>query len=204
MKKKILSCSLAATLLLGGAYTLNVYASDETISNTTTVTASYKVEQTADVSTDYSYTTTPLLEVYQAGNHIPLDLVGKPLSSKSKAAVTEISENPIIDLNALATDFGDEIQTRVDYKLKSGSEIQIFQNDIQGTQESTVEYFKNSEYYDAAKISVEEINGYKAVIIDDQPKVVYIVSNDHLYVIATVDPDVTVDYLKAVAMQIHE
>ncbi|WIV20294.1 hypothetical protein QPK24_06260 [Paenibacillus polygoni] len=198
MKKKILSCSLAATLLLGGAYTLNVYASDETI------TASYKVEQTADVSTDYSYTTTPLLEVYQAGNHIPLDLVGKPLSSKSKAAVTEISENPIIDLNALATDFGDEIQTRVDYKLKSGSEIQIFQNDIQGTQESTVEYFKNSEYYDAAKISVEEINGYKAVIIDDQPKVVYIVSNDHLYVIATVDPDVTVDYLKAVAMQIHE
>ncbi|MBD7968699.1 MULTISPECIES: hypothetical protein [Paenibacillus] len=203
MKKKILSTSLAAALLLGGVYTFNAYASDETITKTTTS----EVKQTSDVSADYSYTTTPLLEADHAGNHIPLDLVNKPLSSNtiSKAVVSEISENPIVDLNALATDYGNEVQTRVDYKLKSGSEIQIFQNDIQGTPESTVEMFKNSDLYASSEIYVEEINGHKAVIVDGEPrKVVNLVSNDHLYVIFSVDLDVSADYLKEVAKQIIE
>ncbi len=133
--------------------------------------------------------------------------MNKPLSSNtiSKAVVSEISENPIVDLNALATDYGNEVQTRVDYKLKSGSEIQIFQNDIQGTPESTVEMFKNSDLYASSEIYVEEINGHKAVIVDGEPrKVVNLVSNDHLYVIFSVDLDVSADYLKEVAKQIIE
>lgn len=205
VKKKILTTGLASAVLLGGAYTFNAYASNETISKTTTETTTSEVKQTADVSTDYSYTTTPLLEADQAGNHIPLDLVGKPLSSNSKAAVTEISKNPIVDLNALTTNYGNEIQTRVDYKLESGSEIQIFQNDIEGTPESTVEMFKNDDLYACSEVYEEEINGYTAVIVDGQPrKVVNLVSNDHFYVIFSVDLDVSVDYLKAVAKQIQE
>ncbi|MBP1896878.1 hypothetical protein [Paenibacillus lactis] len=133
--------------------------------------------------------------------HIPLDLADRTMSQANISTASNNSIEKLVLVNE--TDWGTNVDKRVVYATKSGSEVTFFQVDRDPN--VSIDYFKNLSIYDSSEVSVIDINGFQAVTTDEGPrKTVHIVTNDHVFTVGTVYEDVTLDYLIELAKEIKE
>lgn len=201
MNKKVLLSGVVCSAVLAGSFTYMYQANAQSIDKSVKVVSESQVVQN-DTSSDAPF---EFVESNAIKNNLPLNLAeSNELSKFSKSE----NKNPIAELFYQNTqDWGTDVAQRVDYKLESGSIISVHQSEYapQTSVEDTVDYFMNIEVYDPAHLSTQEINGFKAVISDEpQRKMVHLMGEDFVYTIATVYPDVELNYLLDIADLIQE
>ncbi|WP_160036957.1 hypothetical protein [Paenibacillus sp. An7] len=201
MNKKVILSGVICTAVLVGSFTYMYQANAQSFDQSTNLVNESEVAQ-YDTSLDASF---EFVESNAIKNNLPLNLAeSNELSKFSKSE----NKNPIVELFFQNTqDWGTDVAQRVDYKLESNSIISVHQSEYapQTSVQNTVDYFMNIEVYDPAHLSTQEINGFKAVVSDEpQRKMVHVMGDDFVYTIATVYPDVELNYLLDIAQLIQE
>ncbi|MEC0373099.1 hypothetical protein [Paenibacillus chibensis] len=209
MKKQIvITVTLASAVVLGGGFVLKSYADH----GTSVVQPSVAEQQQIEVETSTQGVTSPPAEetdsliknvdihgVPTGENFIP-NLVGNSLLKSVSSSFQVVKQT-----DTLAQKFGDTLQLSTIYTLQDGTEVRLAQNPLdRPTAEQQADVFKRI-YSQNHTVVDTEINGYKGLTVEnDVKKIVYVLTDTHIFCIATISPNSSFEPLLDIAKQIKD
>ncbi|MPY20060.1 DUF4367 domain-containing protein [Paenibacillus glucanolyticus] len=215
MKKQVAIVALSSLLVLGGggfAYYSYAAGVEQEVQNPT-IETSQPTEQNIESSiVDDSVSTgqetieikpettvgpgvppeglVDITDIPAADIHIPLP------EDKLSLQSSELTQN---NFQAMQREYG--LHLRSLFTTADGDQIRVSQTDARKEVSAVIESLKND--YSLETVELTEINGFTTLYVDGEfRKVVHLISNDHLFTIAS--STATLDQLMDIAKQIHE